>query len=176
MRVVSWILPVMLIALSGCESKTVVHVPEPSSDEPMLYHYFIVDSFGVSSEFDESVELEIDPFVDDGIFEVYWDVESYRDYRVTLSVNNDDDLLGGAFLSTEVCGPSHSCDYTGLQMCQYFPDYTMGCGYDLHEAELNRVSVDHLVITEPETLYINIDVCNLDETWCESDSIPVLAW
>lgn len=176
MRVVSWILPVLLIALSGCESKTVVHVPEPHPDEPMLYHYFIVDSFGVSNEHDDLVELEIDPFEDDGIFEVYWDVESYYDYRVILSVNNEDSLVGGEWLGEEVCGPNRSCDYTGMQLCQYFPDYTIGCGYDLREAERNRVSVDHLVLTEPDTLYINIDVCNLSETRCESASIPVLAW
>ncbi len=176
MRIAGWMLPVLLLVLSGCESKTVVHVPEPHRDEPMLYHYFIVDSFGVSNEFDEFVELELDPFEDDGIFEVYWDVDSFSDYRVTLSVNDEDGLLGAVWLSEEVCGPSRSCDYTGLQLCQYFPDYTMGCGYDLNEAEHNRVSVDHLVITEPETLYVNIDVCNLSGTYCEADSIEVLAW
>lgn len=175
MRQILFVLPLLAILLGGCDSTTVVHAVDNDTGNLRLEGFFLVDSFGTSNEY-SAVQLELDPYHNDGVFDLYWDVDSYYDYSVTISVNDRPDIYGATILSSEVCGPDLWCDYTGQQICQYFEDYTMGCGLDLWEAEQYRESVDHLVETEPDTLFINIEVCDEVDYYCELDSIEVLAF
>lgn len=172
MRQIYFVLPLLAMVLGGCDRTTVIH---KDNETLRLHGFYLVDSFGNSSEF-SGVQLELDPEVDDGVFELYWDVESFYDYTVTISINDQPDLYGATILSTEVCGPERFCDYEGAQVCQYFPDFTMGCGLDLWETEHSREPMEHLMATVPYPLFINIEVCDDTDFYCELDSVEVLAF
>src|SRR5690606_29313374 len=110
--------PLLALLLAGCDRTTVVHTTGSDSGSPRLLGFYLVDSFGISNEY-SSAQLELVPEVDDGVFELYWDVDSFHDYTVTISINDYPDLYGATVLASEVCGPERSCDYEGGQICQY---------------------------------------------------------
>lgn len=175
MRELFFVLPLLAIMLSGCDSTTVVHQADNDARNLRLQGFFLVDSFGASNEF-SAAQLKLDPRQDNGVFELYWDVDSFYDYSVIISVNDRPDIYGAIILSSEVCGPERSCDYTGSQICQYFTDETMGCGLDLWEAEYYSEPIESLLDTIPDTLYFNIKVCDDAGYYCELDSIEVLVF
>src|SRR5690606_33410459 len=93
MRQILYVLPLLAILLGGCDRTTVVHTTDSDSGNPRLLGFYLVDSFGISNEY-SSAQLELDPEVDDGVFELYWDVDSFHDYTVTISINDYPDLYG----------------------------------------------------------------------------------
>ncbi len=165
-----FILPT-LILLSGCEGGVYLH---PSPPEPQLNGFHVVDSDGISSESSPHHSANLDPYTNEGIFEVYWYADSYYDYRTYLSLNDRPGVRGAILLNQERCGEGLHCDYDGWLMCEYTADYYVGCGLDLTETHRNLTDVAELFQSVPEALYLNFEVCDTDNHYCEMDSRPVI--
>ena len=164
------LLLILCAVFSACDGYTTV---SSASGEPQLQQFHVVDSYGYSTDDRYVSSSAIDPYVNDGLFEVYWYARSFYDYWVTVSINRYDHLAGGIILSEELCGYDYSCDYDGMQLCEYNSDGTMGCGADLSEVHYNTVSIDPLLHRYPDYLYLNIEICD-DSGWsCETLSRPV---
>lgn len=167
----TFLLLVISLALAACDGAVVTE--RHYDGGPYLDGFHLVDSFYVNSEFEPYRTLELDPYVDDGLFEVYWYVDSFYNYRATISLNDRPTLRGALVVGTELCGPGRSCDYDGLQQCEYTPDFYVGCGIDAYEAQANLRSVEELFYSVPENLYMLLEVCDTAGRRCEFRSLPV---
>jgi hypothetical protein len=128
----------------------------------------------VNSQEDHSSPLSIDPYEYDGWFELFWDVESNRDYTVLIGINDRPSMSGATIIGSDLCGEGLSCDLRNpLFVCRYTSDDYLGCGLVEEEAELNLEPVDYLLFDFPQQVYINIDVCDVAGSGCESSSLPV---
>lgn len=162
-------IPFLAISLSACGGHANVHVAAPpvsaAPEAPQLQAFEVIDSYGDSSRF---VTPILDPVVDEGLFEIYWYADSFYDYWVTVSINDQPSMAGSIILSEELCGYNHSCDYDGMQWCTYDGDFFyMGCGADLYEMDRNMTDIVDLVWDLPEDLYLNIEVCDETGLLCE---------
>ncbi len=160
----------LLISLTACEgnSRSVYH-----SDTPELLGFYVIDSDGVSSEFAQDEPMIIDPYTQDGFFDVYWYASSFYDYQVYLSVNDRPGLVGAIYIKDDLCGIDSFCDHDGSYMCQYTADYYLACGLDVPEIESTYVDVRSLIDTIPDNLFLNFEVCNTSDRYCEIQSVPV---
>lgn len=177
MRVPHLLLLSVFLFMAGCNETSVAYHEETVVHyKPVLYleEFSIVDSYLTYSAESDS-PLYLDPEIDDGFFEIYWAATSSDDYRVTLSVNREPTADGAVVLSTEVCGPGLSCDEIGSNVCRYTSDFFLGCGIDDFEANANARDVNHLFLSVPEILFMNIEVCDYSRRSCIVDSIPVSA-
>lgn len=164
----------VIVILSGCDGGATVYVEEPGV---RLDAFHIIDSDGVSSEFVSDGALHINPEVSHGQFEFYWYASSFDDYWVALSVNTHPGVRGAVYVAEDYCGPGLSCDESGLHVCEITTDYYLGCGIDPYEAELNSVSIGHLLDdVAPDTLYFNLEVCGVYDSDCHVKSYPVLMY
>lgn len=166
---------VVVTSLVACGSSGEVYVgvpaptpiPAPTPAEPHLDAFHVIDSYGYSSEYSPVYESVLDPAVNDGLFEIYWYAESFYDYWVTVAINDRPSMAGSIILSEELCGYGLSCDYDGMQICEYTFGPSMGCGADLYEAHRNLTSIEPLLQYLPEYLYLNIEVCDESGWACE---------
>ncbi len=140
---------------------------------PQIREFGLVDSYGNDSQYSSHGSLALDPFLDFGIFEVYWDVSSFYNYEVNLYINDRPGLNHAILIGTDSCGPLESCDSIGNQVCQYNPDFYLGCGYDLDDADYFAQSVDVLLSQIPDRAYLSLEVCPAEGGYCEVQSIPV---
>lgn len=166
---------VFSISLTACHDSQ-VHViahADTHYDNPQIRDFSVVDSFGDDSNHPPRGGLVLDPYVDDGLFELYWDVGSFADYTVNLYINDAPDLRGAIRIGTDYCGPGQACDDYGMQICEYSLDFYVGCGIDLYDAHNHAKSIDALLWQVPEKLYLSIEVCPVTGGVCEFDSVPV---
>lgn len=165
-----------MFALTACGSSAAPAQVVVYDEQPHLQDFQIVDSYGAQSS--PIYTPILDPFIDDGLFDVYWGAQSFYDYWVTVSINDRPGMADSLILSEELCGYDYSCDYDGTQLCVFDSDYYMGCGADLYEAELNMVDILELipVVDAPTPLYINIEVCDESGWLCEVRSQAVTAY
>lgn len=140
---------------------------------PELYGFSIVDSYGVDSDQDFVSPLSIDPNVDGGWFEIYWDVESHNDYTVEIALNDRADMRGAIVVGREYCGPRLACDDLGGHFCHYTKDNYLGCAWLDNEVHHNQKDVYDFLYEFPQPLYLNIRVCDLQGRFCEIGSLPV---
>ncbi len=171
MRVPFLALLSVFLFLSGCDGSSHRH---GVSSGPYLNSFGLVDSYGYDSNLGNG-SLHLDTYRDYGLFEVYWEVDSNVDYRITVSVNDAPHPVGAVRLSSEVCGPGRSCDWDGYHVCEYTPDFYMGCGIDLTEIDDNLRSIEHFFRRVPDTLYLNLEMCDLAGRSCVVDSLLVTA-
>lgn len=172
---------VLLVAMSAlslmaCDSRETVYV-EPHSDEdygPALYGFYLVDSYLVDTEFDYSTPLKLDPRIDEGIFDINWEVESRDDYYVRVKASDSPSMNGGVTVGSALCGQGLPCEEDGHFYCIYTLDFAIGCGFDVVEAEENLRGVDTLIDVSrlPQKIFLNFEVC-ADQGGCESSSIEV---
>jgi hypothetical protein len=127
-----------------------------------------VDSYGVDSAV-SSTPLALDPYKDDGLFDVFWWVSSSENYRINLYLN-DRDALGGAIrVYSDVCGNTGRCGNDGNAICQYTPDFYMACNDDTQETDISS-----LFTRVPQQMYMLMEVCDIDSALCSLRSRPVL--
>lgn len=171
-----WLVLVLISVwgLSACDE--VVITEQRHYHTLHLEGFHLVDSYYVNSEFERNRTLRLDPYIDDGLFEVYWYVNSSHNYRATLSINDRPSLNGALIVGSELCGPGRSCDYDGMQQCVYTPDFQLGCGLDWYDAERNARRVEELFYSVPEHLYVNLEVCDTVGVACELRSLPVTVY
>lgn len=163
----------LVLFLAACDGGDAEYVEPPVYDGPALQGFHIYDSFGVDSELDHSSPLAIDPYENDGWFDLFWYVDSVRDYTVLIGVNDRPSMRGATIIGSDLCGPGLSCDLLGTFICTYTSDFYLGCGVVEEEAELNLASVDYLVFDLPQKVYINMEVCDVTGAGCELSSLPV---
>jgi len=73
----------------------------------------------------------------------------------------------------DFCGSGLSCDESGIQICEYTPDYEIGCGVDLFDAHRNLKSVDHLIDNAGELLVFRLEICSSSGLYCDQQNIVV---
>lgn len=163
------------------ESETTVSVTSPGYTEvvvttetvpspPELLMFDLVDSYGFSGQFDPDVALAINPYEDDGWFEIYWEANAWDDYWVEFYVNDRPDWEDAVYFGSQMCGAGFPCDAEGMQFCQYDLDFGLSC--DTGENLIADISP--LIYAIPQTLYVFLQVCDLDFNYCEYDYYPVL--
>ena len=151
-----------MLILSGCRSggyHEVRATPPPQRDsKPYLEEFHIIDSFG-NDTYDFAVPSPvIDPYVDDGLFEVYWFVDSLEDYIVEYRINNAPFVEDSRIINSDICGIGLTCDQDGLQYCQYYPDFSITCETN-DSNQTYVVDVSDMIETVPQTLYLILQVC-----------------
>lgn len=149
------------------------------TDSPVLRSFNIVDSFGVNTEFDGNIPLEISPFIDDGLFEIFWDVDNIfdgfsEDYQVNFLVNDSPQPFRSLLITSNFCGPFERCDSFGSQFCFYEDDLSITCERP-NSSDLDvNVDISELFVSIPERLFFILEVCDVDGFSCDVDSWPVL--
>lgn len=167
------------LALAACGYDS-VEVHTDASDVVVEHHYdplppsldafFIVDSYGISPEFDPDIALAVNPYLDDGWFELEWIVDSWDDYWVEFYVNDRPDWDGAVYAGSQFCGLGQSCDEDGLQFCRYDTQFGLYCD----TGEELTADLGPLVYVIPQTLYVFLQVCDTEFIYCEYDYYPVL--
>lgn len=162
---VSWLLA---LALTGCGGGGEVVVVQDSNPSPTFKSFSIVDSYGVDSAV-SSQPLAIDPYKDDGLFDVFWWVGSSENYRINLYLNDRDALSGAIRVYSDVCGNTGRCGNDGNAICQYTSDFYMACNDDTKETDISG-----LFSRVPQQMYLLMEVCDIDSPLCTLRSHPVL--
>lgn len=150
--------------LSACGGEETERTFNPS---PVLVAYNIVDSYGVDTQYSTKA-LAIDPFVYNGLFDVFWKVNSLDDYRVNIRVNSTADIPNSLIIYSEICGAGRACDQGGNVICEYTSDYYLSCNNARHPTDI--VSLMKRV---PQTLYLMLEMCELDSPYCVYRYYPV---
>lgn len=161
------------VVLLGCNERRTVYASPPSTPSaydlrPLLLDFHVIDSYGVDTGVDPHSALVLDPYHDEGLFEIDWWVDSPRDYRVELRINDAPVVAGSRRVYTEVCGAGLSCDWEAIRLCQYYPDLTMACGWDDTVTDISL-----FVDTLPQKAYAILRVCDMNATYCEYQMYPI---
>lgn len=146
---------------------------------PWLLGFNVVDSFGTSTEDFVNYTPELDPYIDDGFFEVYWEVDAVHNYIVEYRVNDIPDVAGSRLIDAEICGWGLACDTSGYQFCQYNPDFTLSCdvitpAYPDIDSMRYPLDISDMVYDLPETLYLVLQICDTRSNYCEFEALPGL--
>lgn len=163
----------LLVAITGCRSSA--SGGHHHTNPPELLEFNMVDSYLVNSGTDPFTQLALSPYIDGGLFEVYWDVYNEDDYVVELSVNDVPDLSGRRVIKREVCGPGLDCDLEGEFYCEYYEDFSMTCDLPSEPNPGERVVYfDDLIQFVPQTLYFILDICDTNSDLCEYQILDVV--
>lgn len=158
------VIVLVLGVASGCRKR--VEVVDDSPPPSMaLYEFGLIDSYGVDSELYPNDELVLDPYIEEGLFEVYWEATANRSYTFYLSVGRSRDIEDSDVVYSESCGPGRSCGRTGYAICSYATDFYVSCDSE------EWVDIAHLFDQVPERLYVFAEVC--DTLVCNYDRRPV---
>ncbi len=157
------------------------HAYYESDFYPQFYGFDMVDSFGIDTANFTNYVPEIDPYVDDGFFEVYWDVDATRDYIVEYRINDIPGVSGSRLIDAELCGIGLTCNATGFQYCQYTPEFTLMCdvaypAYEDLNSTLDPLDINDMITDLPETLYFVMQICDTESNYCEVEALPVLLY
>jgi len=143
---------------------------EPAYEDdyvPELRSFDMIDSYDVDTAI-SSAPLALSPYEYDGLFEVFWRVNSLENYRVSLKINDRDSLINSINIGSTVCGAGLACDQSGNWVCEYTDDLFMNC-----DTSVRDVDIEPLFDVIPQTLYLLLEVCDTNSNYCEFDSYPV---
>ena len=149
------------------------------TDIPNLRAFNIVDSFGVNTEFDGNIPLELSPFIDDGLFEIFWDVDNIfdgfaEDYQVNFLINDSPQVFRSLLITSNFCGPFERCDSFASQFCFYEDNLSMTCERPNSNDLDVTVDISELFVSIPQRLFFILEVCDVDGFACDTDFWPVL--
>ncbi|GAB1263860.1 hypothetical protein [Aurantivibrio infirmus] len=171
MKTASAVLGLLLVSvITGCgggggSSDEVFVVPY---NPPSLEAFHVVDSLGVSSEDFIDPFLVLNPYIDGGQFEIYWDVLNEYDYSVELRINDVPFIEGSRFVSSDYCGIGLDCDLSGIQFCEYYADFSMSCDPPgTNNPNQTVVRFDDMISTVPQDMYLILDICDTESDYCE---------
>jgi len=156
----------VLFALGGCreEGDRRVHHEEYV---PELRRFDMIDSYDVDTA-TSNAALRLSPYLYDGLFEVFWTVNSLEDYRVSFKINDRDTLTNSISIGSTICGAGLTCDQSGHWVCEYTSDFYMNC-----DTSVRDVDISSLFNTVPKNLFMLLEVCDTNSNYCEFDSYPV---
>jgi hypothetical protein len=159
-----WIFGVTLsLFLTACGGETRVADPRPE-----LQAFDIIDSYDTDTAVPQHAPLVLDPYLYDGLFEIFWRVNSAEDYRVSLLINDQPTIANSLRIHSQVCGAGLRCDQSGNWICEYTTDFYLSC--DTGEREIDILP---LVDKLPQRLYLFMEICDQDSGYCEFDYYPV---
>ena len=139
----------------------------PFNPTPSLISFDIVDSYGVdTAESDQA--LVIDPYLYNGLFDVFWRVNSLDDYRVNVRVNSAPGVGNSILVYSDICGAGRACDQGGNLICEYTSDFYLSCNNARHPTDIAA-----LIEQVPEDLYLIFEVCDIDSAYCSYMYHPV---
>lgn len=167
----------MGILIGGCGAEARLsyhHDNDPiviADDEPTLYQFHIIDTYGVNTEFD-SDELAISPYVNHGEFEIFWDVFSDGDYFTEIRFNTEPTTDRSRLISSEYCGPGLYCNTHQYQFCDYRSNFFLSC--ETSDNERQSEYIGDLVTTIPQEVFLIFQVCDVNFFYCEYDVLPVV--
>lgn len=137
-----------------------IHAYNPT---PTLVRFDIVDSYGVDTA-ESNRPLEIDPYIGNGLFDVFWRVNSLDDYRINIRVSSKPSVSNSILIYSEVCGAGRACDQGGGVICEYTSDSYLSC---------NNARIPTDIISLPEDVYMILEVCDLNSSYCGYKYHPV---
>lgn len=154
--------------LSGCgDDSEAAHGPHENY-LPELRAFDIIDSYDTDTAALNHPPLILDPYLQEGLFKVFWDVDSLEDYRVSLRINDRDTIQDSLLIHSQWCGAGRSCDQSGNWVCEYTSDFYMSCGNSTKELDIYPL-VDEI----PQQVYLFIEICDSNSAYCEYDYYPV---
>jgi len=166
--IIGLVLAVLLAGCGGSGGGGGEHVFIEPYDPPSLEAFHVVDSLGQSSEDLGNPQLILNPYIDNGQFEVYWDAFSSDDYSVEIRINDVPFIEGSRFVSSDYCGIDLDCDQSGIQFCEYYADFSMSCdppGTTNPNQGFTRF--DDMILTVPQPMYLILDICDINSSYCE---------
>lgn len=159
---------VLSIGLFGCGSETVAVDDHHENYTPELRAFDIIDSYDTDTATPNHPPLALSPYLYDGLYEIFWNVDSLEDYRVTLRINDRASINGSLPIYSQWCGAGRSCDQSGHWVCEYTNDFYMSC-----EGSAKEVDIYSLVKQVPQKVYLLIEICDSNSGYCEYDYYPV---
>lgn len=163
-KYIALIVVVASMSLTGCgggELHSVDYVPE-------LHRFDVVDSYGVDTAKSHAT-LALNPYVENGLFDIYWEVNSLEDYQVNVRINDRPSVNNSYLVYSKVCGAGRACDQSGGAICEYTSDFTLSCNNSNHPTDIG-----YLFDEVPQKLYLILEVCDYDSTYCIYDYHPVV--
>lgn len=159
-----------IVLSTGCK----VSSSNSDSRPPELEAFHMVDSYGVATDEDPFTQLALNPYKDNGLFEVFWYVNNEDDYIVELSINDKPELLDRVIISTDRCGPGLECDLDGTYFCEYNDDDTVSCDPPSEEFPgQSPADIHDLFVGYPQTMYFILDICDTRSDICEYQVLDV---
>ncbi|RYY04680.1 MAG: hypothetical protein EOO53_02425 [Gammaproteobacteria bacterium] len=143
--------------LTACGGEEADHSFNPA---PSLVRFDVVDSYGVDTA-TSNQPLTIDPYIYNGLFDVFWRVNSLEDYRVNIRINSTANVNNSILVYSDVCGIGLACDQGGNSICEYTSDFYLSCSNARHPTDIAE-----LIKRVPQDLYLILEVCDLDSPYC----------
>ena len=165
---------VSILILAGCKGSVSVSSDDYSDPDPDLRQFDVIDTYGYNSEFDPLSSLAISPFINDGEFDVFWDIRSNYDYYVDFRINSTPTLSGSQLVFADYCNSDFSCHSNQFLYCycEYQSDFDIIC--ENSEGDIQAANIDHHINTIPQTLYLILDTCNGYGLDCQYQTIPIV--
>lgn len=163
------LLLVVIVALGACGGGggTVVAAPPPVNYVPELRSFDMFDSYDIDTRVDGRTALALNPYLYGGLFDIFWRVNSLEDYKVELRINDRPSPVASFLIHSTWCGAGRWCDQSGSLICEYTPHLSLACeGRPL-------VDVSPLFPRLPIELYLILQVCDGNSSYCEFDYYPV---
>ncbi|HSC69339.1 MAG TPA: hypothetical protein VLC79_16725 [Cellvibrio sp.] len=154
--------------LSGCGGSSVAADDHHEEYVPELLAFDIIDSYDTDTAAPNYPPLAFSPYLYEGLYEIFWDVNSLEDYTVSLRINDRATLAGSLVVHSQVCGAGRRCDQSGNWICEYTSDFYMSCDGSAH-----AVDIYPLVDRMPQKVYMFIEICDSNSAYCEFDYYPV---
>lgn len=143
-------------------------------DEPIINYWEVVDSYGNSNiDYDHHQHgnyhhsLFIDNEIDEGYFELWWDVSNYDDYSVSISINDTPSIFGSYEIERTYCGDGLDCDYEGFAYCFYSSiesrsssNHRDSLSCSASEYKNPNVDVTDILAGHPSTNFLILEVCD----------------
>ncbi len=163
------VLALFSVTLVGCGgSSSAVDDPHRDNYVPELRVFDIIDSYDTDTAKPNHPALALSPYLYDGLYEIFWEVNSLEDYTVTLRINDRPTLANSLVIHSQVCGAGRRCDQGGGWICEYTNDFYMSCDGSTVERDIYP-----LVKKVPQLVYLLLEVCDSNSGYCEYDYYPV---
>lgn len=163
----SFALVLLISLLAACGGSSAVS--EPGEEYlPELRSFDIIDSYDTDTAVPKHPPLALSPYYYDGLYEVFWAVDSLEDYTVSLRINDRASIAGSLLISSQVCGAGRLCDQRGNWVCEYTNDFYMSCDNSSRE-----VDIYPLIRQLPQLVYLLLEICDRNSGYCEYDYYPV---
>lgn len=156
----NYLIALLCVFLSACGGEVETRAYNPA---PSLVGFDIVDSYGVDTALSREY-LVIDPYINNGLFDVFWRVNSLDDYRINIRVSSTPSVNNSILIYSEVCGAGRVCDQGGGVICEYTTDFYLSCNNARHATD---------IVSLPQDLYMILEVCDLDSPYCGYKYYPV---
>ncbi len=157
------------ISLTACGGGGGQVAPRVINYTPELRQFDVVDSYGVDTAKPGTTPLAINPYLDNGLFDVYWQVNSLEDYRMNVRINDTAGINNSLLIYSEICGLGRACDQSGGVICEYTADFMLSCNNSSHPTDIYALFPNG----SPQKLYLALEICDLDSSYCAYNYYPV---